>query len=75
MAKAQTKQEPLNCPFARILSEIEKGLGSNSTFFNHLHQSHLEFLKGLRSLLDGRIDELEKKTSRDKKKTTKIKVE
>ncbi|MEW6186104.1 MAG: hypothetical protein AB1585_10240 [Thermodesulfobacteriota bacterium] len=75
MAKAQTKQEPLNCPFARILSEFEKGLGSHSTFFNHLHQSHLEFLKGIRSLLDGRIEELEKKTKPGKKKTTKIEVE
>lgn len=75
MAKEKTNQETLSCPVARIFSELEKAYGRKSTFFNHLHQSQIEFLKAVRSLVDDRIDELEKKSERGKKKTTKIKVE
>jgi hypothetical protein len=39
-------------------------------------QSRIEFLKGIRSLVEERIDNLEKKRStKGKKKMTKIKVE
>ncbi len=75
MAREKTNQEPLSCPVARIFSELEKAYGRKSTFFNHLHQSQIEFLKAIRSLVDDRIDELEKKSETGKKKTTKIKVE
>ncbi len=75
MAKEKTNQEIMNCPVARIFSEMEKTYGRKSHFFNHLHQSHVEFLKAVRSLVDDRIDELEKKAAKGKKKTTKIEVE
>jgi len=75
MAKEKTNQEIMSCPVARIFSEMEKTYGRKSNFFNHLHQSHLEFLKAIRSLVDDRIDELEKKSEKGKKKTTKIEVE
>lgn len=75
MAKEKTDQEILSCPVARIFSEIEKACGRKTDFFNHLHQSQLEFLKAIRSLVDDRIGDLEKKTEKGRKKTTKIKVE
>ena len=75
MAKEKTNQETMSCPVARIFSELEKTYGRKSTFFNHLHQSQIEFLKAIRSLVDDHIDELEKKSEKGKKKTTKIKVE
>jgi hypothetical protein len=75
MTKEKTNQEILSCPVARIFSEMEKAYGRKSNFFNHLYQSHLELLKAIRSLVDDRIDALEKKSEKGKKKTTRIKVE
>ncbi|MBI4767178.1 MAG: hypothetical protein HY787_21745 [Deltaproteobacteria bacterium] len=75
MAKEKTNQEIMSCPVARIFSEMEKAYGRKSNFFNHLRQSQVEFLKAVRSLVDDRIDELEKKSEKGKKKTTKIEVE
>ena len=75
MAREKTNQETQSCPVARIFSELEKAYSRKSTFFNHLHQSQIEFLKAIRSLVDDRLNELEKKSEKGKKKTTKIKVE
>jgi hypothetical protein len=75
MAKGKNNQETISCPIARIFSEMEKAYGRKSTFFNHLHQSQIEFLKAVRSLVDDRINELEKKKEIGKKKATRIKVE
>lgn len=80
MPRAQKEPEKINsedagCPVARLFSEMEKAYGRNSTFFTHLHQSQIEFLKAVRSLVDDRIGELEKKQGRGKKKATKVEVE
>jgi hypothetical protein len=76
MAQEKKTTETISCPLARLFSEMEKGWGGKSTFFRHLHQSHVELLKAFRSLLDERIVELEQKAAaREKKRTTKIKVE
>ena len=75
MAKEKMNQEIMSCPVARIFSELEKVCGRKSNFFDHLLQSRLEFLKAIRSLVDDRIDELEKKKEKGKKKTSKIEVE
>ncbi len=75
MAKEKTNQEIMSCPVARIFSELEKACGRKTNFFDHLHQSRVEFLKAIRSLVDDRIDDLEKKTEKGRKKTTKVKVE
>ena len=75
MAREKTDRETMNCPVARIFSELEKTYGRKSAFFDHLHRSQIEFLKAIRTLVDDRIDELEKKSEKGKKKTTRIKVE
>ena len=57
-------------------SDLEKVSGEKSKFFQHLNQSRVEFLKAIRSLVDERIESLEKKDSpKAGKKMTKIKVE
>ncbi|MBI5586198.1 MAG: hypothetical protein HY892_20505 [Deltaproteobacteria bacterium] len=80
MPRARKEPEKINsetagCPVARLFSEMEKAYGRKSDFFNHLHQSQIEFLKAVRSLVDDRIGELEKKQARGKKKATKVEVE
>nr|HID59828.1 hypothetical protein [Desulfobacterales bacterium] len=48
------------CPIAKILSHIKEVCGLESNFRNHMIQARIEFLKGIRSLLDNRIEALEK---------------
>jgi hypothetical protein len=75
MPKEKEIPETMSCPVARFFTEMEKAYGKKSTFFNHLHQSRIELLKAIRSLVDDRIGELEKKKEGGRKKATKIEVE
>jgi hypothetical protein len=71
----KNNSETAGCPVARLFSEMEKAYGRKSNFFTHLHQSQIEFLKAIRSLVDDRIGELEKKEARGKKRAVKVEVE
>lgn len=74
--KETRKEEMVVCPLGRFFLDLEGITGERSRFFEHLNQSRIEFLKALRSLVDDRIESLEKKGSRSgKKKATKIQVE
>ena len=76
MTKEKVEKEKVFCPVARFLQDIEKVTGKTSKFFEHITLSRVEFLKAIRSLVDDRIEGLEKKgKSKDTKKMTKIKVE
>jgi len=75
MPKEKENPETMGCPVARFFAEMEKAYGKKSTFFTHLHQSRIELLKAIRSLVDERIGELEKKKEGGRKKATKIEVE
>ncbi len=76
MAKERVKSEMELCPVGRFFADLENLSGKKSKFFKHLNQSRVEFLKAVRSLIDERIENLEKKDStKAKKKVTKIKVE
>jgi hypothetical protein len=74
-AKASQK-EVCDCPVERFCNDFEKILGRKSRFFSHLNQSHIEVLKAFRSLVDERIEQLDRKiSSKTKKKTTSIRVD
>jgi len=76
MAEKKSEKEVVLCPLGRLLLDLERLAGARSEFFSHLNKSRIEFLKGLRSLLDDKIEHLEKKgASRPGKKMTNIKVE
>ena len=75
MPKEKENPETRDCPMARFFTEMEKTFGKKSSFFTHLHQSQIEFLKAIRSLVDDRIGELEKKKEGGRKKATRIEVE
>jgi hypothetical protein len=75
VSNKKKNEEALHCPVARFLGDLER-VCENSEFMNHLRQSRIEFLKAVRSIIDGKIEHLEKKVSSGvKKKMTKIKVE
>jgi len=72
----EKENEVVLCPIGRIFSDLEKIMGGKSKFFKHLTNSRVEFLKAIRSLVDERIDDLEKRESaKGRKKMTKVRVE
>jgi len=76
MTEKKSERKTAGCPVGSFFEDLEKACGEKSQFFEHMSQSKLEFMKGIRSLLDARIDNLEKKRSGNSaKKMTKIKVE
>ena len=76
MGNTTNKEQSVGCPAGKLLRELEDVMGPKSKFFEHMARSRIEFLKGIRSLLDERIDHYEKKGAKKAgKKMTKIKVE
>ncbi len=64
------------CPVGALFRDLEKIFGKKSSFFEHLTGARIEFLKGVRTFLDKRIEELEKEESGEGgKKITRIRVE
>ena len=76
MAEKKNKEQMVVCPVGKFFMDLEGVMGKKSKFFEHMTRSRVEFLKGIRSLLDERIDYYEKKSSKKAgHKMTKIKVE
>ena len=76
MERKKNEDEGFVCPVGRFFSDLEKVSRKKSKFFDHMNLSRIEFLKAIRSVVDERIEDLEKKGSSKKgKKATKIKVE
>jgi hypothetical protein len=77
MGKEKKKEETvIDCPMARFCRDLEKAFRGKSKFFEHMTRSRIEFLKGVKTLVDERIEDLENRASRKaEKKITKIEVE
>jgi hypothetical protein len=76
MVEKKDKEERMTCTVGAFFADLEKTFGKKSQFYKHMTQSRIEFLKGVKSLLDDRIEYLEKKgTRKASAKLTKVKVE
>ncbi len=76
MPKEKQEEELVICPVGKFLLHMQKYPWQKSRFAEHLNQSRIEILKAIRSLIDGRIEHLEKKApGTSTRKATKIKVE
>jgi len=76
MVEKKGKEERTIYPMGTFFTGLEKTFGRKSQFYNHMNRSRIEFLKGVKSLLDDRIEYLEKKGSEKAgAKLTKVKVE
>ena len=76
MVEKKGKEEKIVCPVGTFFADLEKTFGKKSPFYKHMTRSKIEFLKGVKSLLDERIEHLEKKGSpKSGAKMTKVKVE
>ena len=61
MGKEKNEGEMVSCPVGRFFSDLEKVSGKKSKFFEHMTLSRIEFLKAIRSLVDEKIEGLEKR--------------
>jgi hypothetical protein len=76
MVEKKNKEQMVVCPVGKFFMDLEDVIGRKSTFFEHMSRSKVEFLKGLRALLDEGIEHYQKKSSKKAgKKMTKIKVD
>ena len=76
MGNKKNEDQRTECSMSRFFRELEDVMGKKSAFFEHMSRSRIEFLKGIRSLLDDRIQYYEKKGSKkSRQKMTKIRVE
>lgn len=76
MAEKKSKEDSITCPVSTFITDLEKTFGRKSPFYKHMTRSRIEFLKGVKSLLDDQIERLEKKASKKTgAKMTKVKVE
>ena len=71
-----TREDMCRCPVGTFFQDVEKTFGRKSKFIDHMTQSRIEVLKAVRSLVDERIEELDrKKSKRGNKRVTKVKVD
>jgi len=81
MAKKPREEEEITTEEAfrslgRFFSWMEGKVSPSTEFREHMAKSRVEFLKGIRSLVDKKIDDLERRHGkREGKKATRIKVE
>ena len=60
----------------RFFTWMEGKVMPHAEFREHMNKSRVEFLRGIRSLIDQKIGDLEKKESKGpKKRATRVKVE
>jgi len=81
MAKKPKEEEEITTEEAfrslgRFFSWMEEKIIPGAEFREHMAKSRVEFLKGIRSLVDTKIDELEKRHGKkEAKKAAKVEVE
>ena len=76
MGEKKRKEETFSCPVGAFFKDFETAFGGKSPFYKHMTRSKIEFLKGVKSLLDERIQRLEQKDAKKAgAKMTKVKVE
>ncbi|NVL89701.1 MAG: hypothetical protein HWN69_01725 [Desulfobacterales bacterium] len=74
-SKTKEKEEGIVCPLCLFLGGIRDVTEKKSAFFEHMNNARIEFLEGIKSLIDERIDAIKKGAGTRKSRLTKIKVE
>ena len=73
--KKIVEEEPFVCPLCLLVSCVREMVDRESPFFEHMNNARIEFLEGIKALVDARIQAMKKGTASKKSKLTKIKVE
>jgi hypothetical protein len=73
--KKMAEEEAFVCPLYMLLGCVREMVDKESPFYEHMNNARIEFLEGIKALLDARIQAMKKETDSKKSKLTKIKVE
>ncbi len=68
MSKEKNNEEMVVCPVGRFFMDLQRLSKGKSKFSGHMNKARIEFLKAIRSLLDEKIEHLEKGNESGKKK-------
>ena len=63
------------CPMCLVVRCLRDMVDRESPFFEHMNKARIEFLEGIKSLIDERIEAAKKGAGTKKSRLTKIKVE
>jgi len=73
--KKMAEDEAFVCPVCVLVSCVKEMVDRESPFFEHMNNARVEFLEGIKALVDTRIQAMKKGAASRKSKLTKIKVE
>jgi hypothetical protein len=73
--KTVEEEEKFVCPMCLVVRCLKDMVDRKSPFFEHMKNARIEFLEGIKSLIDERIETIKKGTETRKSRLTKIKVE
>ena len=74
-AKKTAEEEGFICPMCLVVGCLREMVDRKSPFFEHMNKARIEFLEGIKSLIDERIEAMKKGAGTRKSRLTKIKVE
>lgn len=73
--KGDPKEERFECPFCLFFSKLKEMGGRKSEFWGHMNNARIEFLEGIKFLIDDRIETLKRAGEKTKgKRFSKIEV-
>lgn len=73
--KKKAEEEAFVCPMCLVLGCVRDMVDRESPFFEHMNNARVEFLEGIKALVDARIQAIKKGTGSKRSRLTKIKVE
>ncbi len=73
--KTGKEEEGFICPMCLVVRCFRDMVDRKSPFFEHMNNARVEFLEGLKSLIDERIEAIKKGSGTRKSRLTKIRVE
>ena len=73
--KKADKDEAFVCPVCVLLSCVRDLVDTESPVFKHMNNARVEFLEGIKALIDARIQVIKKGTGSKRSRLMKIKVE
>ena len=73
--KTAEEEESVVCPMCLVVRCLRDMVDRKSPFFEHMNNARIEFLEGIKSLIDERIEAIKKGAGTRKSRLTKIKVE
>jgi hypothetical protein len=69
------RNEEFVCPVCALFDCLRDMTDRKSAFFQHMTNARIEFLEGIKSLIDERIETMKKGAGKKKSRLTRIKVE